>query len=91
MFAVVLSVIAARLGMVLFSVTRMAVGAMSMVRGLFVIAGLVMLGGFVVMLRGVLVMFGGLAVMFNCVFAHLISLPVLVKAHLDYATNLTVC
>jgi hypothetical protein len=72
MLSMMLSVMATRLGVVLFGVTGMAVGAMGMVRGLLVIAGLVVLGGFVVMLRGVLMMFGGLAVMFDCVFAHLV-------------------
>jgi hypothetical protein len=89
--AVVLSVMTARLGMVLFGVTGMAVGAMSMVCGLFVIAGLVVLGGFVVMLGGVLMMFGGLAVMFNCVFAHLVRSRSLVKVQLGYATHVTIC
>jgi hypothetical protein len=72
MLAVMLGVSTARLGMVLFGVAGMAVGAMSMVRGLLVVAGFVVLGGFAVMLGGVLMMFGGLLVMFGCVFAHLV-------------------
>jgi hypothetical protein len=68
--AVVLGVMTARLGMVFFGVAGMAVGAVSVVRGLFVIAGFVVLGGFTVMLGGMLVMFGGLVVMFDGVFAH---------------------
>jgi hypothetical protein len=65
-------VMTTRLGMMLFGVTGMAVGAMSVVCGLLVIAGLVVLGGFAVMFGGVLVMFCGLLVMFDCVFAHLV-------------------
>jgi hypothetical protein len=42
-------------------------------RGLLVIAGFVMLGGFAVMLGGVLVMFGGLLMMFDGVLAHVRS------------------
>jgi hypothetical protein len=41
------------------------------VRGLFVIAGFVMFGGFAVMLRRVLVVFGGLVMVLDaCVVAH---------------------
>jgi len=45
------------------------------VRGLLVIAGFVMLGGFAVVLGGVFVVFGGLVVMVDGVVAH-VSLPV---------------
>jgi hypothetical protein len=68
--AVVLGVMTARLGMMFFGVAGMAVGAVSVVRRFFVIAGLVVLGGFTVMLGGMLVMFGGLVMMFDGVFAH---------------------
>lgn len=70
MLAVVLGVMTARLGMMFFSVAGMAVGAVSVVRRFFVIAGFVVPGGFTVMLGGMLMMFGGLVVMFDGVFAH---------------------
>jgi hypothetical protein len=55
----------------MFGVAGMAVGAVGVVRRLFVIAGLMMLGGFAVMLRRVLVMFGGLVMVLDaCVVAH---------------------
>jgi hypothetical protein len=66
MVAVVLGVMTARLGMVFFSVAGMAMGAVGVMRGLLVLAGFVMLGGFAVMLGGVLVMFDG-------VLAHVLS------------------
>jgi hypothetical protein len=71
--AVVLGVMTARLGMVFFSVAGMAMRAVGVMRGLLVIAGFVMLGGFAVMLGGVLVMFGGLLMMFDGVLAHVRS------------------
>ena len=40
-----LGVMAARLGMVFFGVASMAIGAVGVMRRLFVIAGFVMLGG----------------------------------------------
>lgn len=70
MLAVVLGVMTARLGVMFFGVAGMAVGAVSVVRRLFVIAGFVVFGGFTMMLGGMLVMFGGLVVMFDGVFAH---------------------
>jgi hypothetical protein len=70
---VVLGVMTARLGMVFFSVAGMAMRAVGVMRGLLVIAGFVMLGGFAVMLGGVLVMFGGLLMMFDGVLAHVRS------------------
>ncbi|SDP18134.1 hypothetical protein [Afipia sp. GAS231] len=70
MLTVVLGVVTARLGVMFFGVAGMAVGAMRVVRRLFVIAGFVVLGGFTVMLGGMLVMFGGFVVMFDGVFAH---------------------
>ena len=76
MLAVVLGVMTARLGMVLFGVAGMAVGAVSVVRRLFVIAGLVMLGGLAVMFCRMLVMLGGLVMMLDVgMFAH-VALPV---------------
>ncbi len=82
---------AARLGVMFFGVAGVAVGAVSVVRGLFVIAGFVVLGGFTVMLGGMLVMFGGLVVMFDGVFRH-VSLPVQMrKVRMMYAASLTLC
>ena len=91
MRAMMLGVITTRLSMVLFGMAGVAVSAMGVVRGLLVIAGLVVLGGFAVMFGGVLVMFGGLVVMFDCVFAHLVRSRSGGKVHLTYATRLTVC
>ncbi len=71
--AVKLGVMTARLGMVFFSVAGMAVRAVGVMRSLFMIAGFVVLGGFMVMLGGVLVMFGGLFMMFDGVLAHDLS------------------
>ena len=69
--AVMLGVMTAGLDMVMFGMAGMAVGAVGVVRRLFVIAGFVMLGGFAMMLGGVLVMFGGLVMMFDAfVVAH---------------------
>lgn len=70
MLAVVLGVMTARFGVMFFGVAGMAVGAVGMVRSLFVIAGLVVPGGFTVMLGGMLVVFGGLVVMLDGVLAH---------------------
>jgi hypothetical protein len=71
-----LGVVTAGLDMVMFGMAGMAVGAVGVVRRLFVIAGLVMLGRFAVMLGGVFVMFGGLVMMFNAFVVAHISLPV---------------
>jgi hypothetical protein len=77
MRAVVLGVMAAGLDMMMFGVAGMPVGAVGVVRGLFMIAGAMVLGRFTVMLRCVLVVFGGLVMMlYACVVAH-IALPVL--------------
>jgi hypothetical protein len=65
-----LCVMTARLSVMFFGVAGMAMGAVGVVRRLFVIAGFVVLGGFTVMLGGMLVMFGGLVVVFDGVFAH---------------------
>jgi hypothetical protein len=71
--AVMLGVVTARLDMMMFGVAGMAVGGVGVMRGLLVIAGLVVLGGFAVMPGGVLVMFGGLGVMIDGVLAHVRS------------------
>jgi hypothetical protein len=68
--AVMLGVMAARLGMVFFGVAGMAMGAVGVMRRLFVIAGFVMLGGLAMMLRRMFMMFSGLVVMFDGVLAH---------------------
>ena len=68
-----LGVMTAGLGVVFFSVAGMAVRAVGVMRGLVVIAGFVMLGGFAVMLGGVFVMFGSLVVVFDGVLAHVLS------------------
>jgi len=70
---VMLGVMAAGLGMVFFGVAGVTVRAVGMMRGLLVIAGFMVLGGFTVMLGGVLVMFGGLVVMVDGVLAHVRS------------------
>jgi hypothetical protein len=76
--AVVLGVMTAGLGVMFFGVAGVAVG---MVRGLFVIAGLVVLGG-------MLVVFGGFMMMLDGVFAHVCT-PA--KVPLIYAPPLTPC
>ena len=60
-------------GMMFFGVAGVAMRAVGVVSGLFVITGFMMLGGFAVMLGGVLVMFGRLVVMVDCVVAHVFS------------------
>ncbi len=71
-----LRVMAAGLGMMFFGVAGVPVGAMGVVRCLLVIAGLMVLGGFAVVLRCLLVVFGGLVMVLDaCVVSH-ISLPV---------------
>jgi hypothetical protein len=68
---VMLGVVAAGFGVMLFGMAGVAVGGVGVVRGLFVIAGFVVLGGFAVMLRRVLVVFGGLVMVLDaCVVAH---------------------
>jgi hypothetical protein len=74
--AVLLGVVPARLYMMMLGVAGMAVGGVRMMRRLLVIAGLVMLGGFPMMLCRMLMVLGRLLVMLNALmFAH-ISLPV---------------
>ena len=60
-----LGVVAARLDVMMFGVAGMAVGGVGVMRGLLVIAGLVVLGGFTVMLGGVFVVLGGLVVVLD--------------------------
>jgi hypothetical protein len=69
--SVMLGVMAAGFGVMLFGVAGVAVGGVGVVRGLFVIAGVVMFGGFAMMLRRVLMVFGGLVMVLDaCVVAH---------------------
>jgi hypothetical protein len=69
--AVMLGVVTAGLDMMVFGMAGMAMGAVGVMRRLFVIAGLMVFGRFAVMLRGVFVMFGGLVmVLYACVIAH---------------------
>ena len=71
--AVMLRMMTAGLGMMFFSVAGMAVGAVSVMGRLVVIAGLVMLGGFAVMLGRVFVVFGSLVMVLDaCVVAHVL-------------------
>jgi hypothetical protein len=80
--AVVLGVMTARLGMMLLGMAGMAVGGMGVMRRLLVIAGLMMFGGFAVMLGRVFVMFGGLVMMVldACVVAHVCSPGLAIKS-----------
>lgn len=76
MLAVLRGVMPARLDVMMLSVAGMAVGGVRVMRRLLVIAGLVMLGGFAMMLCCVLMVLGRLVVMLHTLmFAH-ISLPV---------------
>ena len=66
-----LGVVTARLDMMMFGVAGMAMGGVGVMRGLLVIAGLVVLGSFAVMLGGVFVVLGGLVMVVDaCVVAH---------------------
>ena len=58
-------VMAARLDMMMFGVTGMAVRGVGVMGRLLVIAGFVVLGGFAVMLGGVFVVLGGLVMVLN--------------------------
>ncbi len=71
-----LRVMAAGLGMMFFGVAGVPVGAMGVVRCLLVIAGLMVLGGFAVVLRCLLVVFGGLLMVLDACVVNHISLPV---------------
>jgi hypothetical protein len=86
-------VVTAGLDMMMFGVAGMAMGAVGVVRGLFVIAGLMVFGGLAVVLRCVLVMFGGFVmVLYACVVAHRFSPGSSCEnATPVYATHLTLC
>ena len=71
-----LGVVTARLDVVMFGMAGMAVGGVGVMRGLLVIAGFVVLGGFAMMLGGVFVMLGGLVMVLD---AHGFALPGLVN------------
>lgn len=76
MLAVLRGVMPARLDVMMLGVAGMAVGGVCVMRRLLVIAGLVMLGGFAMMLCCMLMVLGRLVVMLHALmFAH-ISLPV---------------
>lgn len=76
MLAVLRSVMPARLDVMMLGVAGVTVGGVRVVRRLLVIAGLVMLGGFAMMLCCMLMVLGRLVVMLHALmFAH-ISLPV---------------
>ncbi|UGA45487.1 hypothetical protein HU230_0005435 [Bradyrhizobium quebecense] len=71
MFAVVLGVMPARLGVVMLGMAGVTMGAVRVMCRLVVIAGFVVLGGFAVMTRRVFVMLSCLVMMLNaCVVAH---------------------
>ena len=76
MLAVLRSVMPARLDVMMLSVAGMAVGGVRVVRRLLVIAGLVMLGGFAMMLCCMLMVLGRLVVMLHALMLAHISLPV---------------
>jgi hypothetical protein len=72
--AVMLGVMTACLDVMMFGMAGMTVGAVGVVRRLLVIAGLMMLGGFTMVLGCVLVMFGSLVMVLDaCVVAHVFS------------------
>jgi hypothetical protein len=74
MRAVMFGVMTAGLDVMVFGMAGMAMGAVSVVRRLFVIAGLMVLGRFAVMLRRMFVVFGGLVMMLDAfVVAHIFS------------------
>jgi hypothetical protein len=74
--AVLRGVMPARLDVMMLGVAGMAVGGVRVMRRLLVIAGLVMLGGFAMMLCCMLMVLGRLVVMLHALmFAH-VSLPV---------------
>jgi hypothetical protein len=74
--AVLLGVVPARLYVMMLGMAGMAVGGVRVMRCLLMIAGLVMLGGFPMVLCCMLMVLGRLLVMLDALmFAH-ISLPV---------------
>jgi hypothetical protein len=73
--AVMFGMMTAGFGVVMLGVAGVAMGAVGVMRRLFVIAGFMMLGSFAMVLRGMLVMFGSLVMMLDaCVVAH-VSFP----------------
>jgi len=85
-------VVTAGLDMMMFGVAGMAVGAVGVVRGLFVIAGFMTLGGFAVMFGGVLVMLGSLVMMLYAFVLARVALPVRwLRVRPTYAIRLTLC
>ena len=71
-----LGVVAARLVMMMLGMAGMAMRGMGMVSRLLMVAGLVVFGGFAVMLRRMLVMLGGLMMVFDTLVCAHVSLPV---------------
>jgi hypothetical protein len=89
---VMFRVMAAGLGMMFLGVAGVPVGAMGVVRRLLVIAGLMVLGGFTVVLRCLLVVFGGLVMVLDaCVVSHIFSPGSVRKVCKIYASRLTLC
>ena len=76
MLAVLRSVMPARLDVMMLGVAGVTVGGVRVVRRLLVIAGLVMLGGFAMMLCCMLMVLGRLVVMLHALMLAHISLPV---------------
>jgi hypothetical protein len=74
--AVRLGVMPARLGVMFLGVAGMAMCGVGVMRRLFVITGLVMLGRLAVMLGRMLMVFGGLGVVLHALVLAHISLPV---------------
>jgi len=74
--AVLRSVMPARLDVMMLGVAGVTVGGVRVVRRLLVIAGLVMLGGFAMMLCCMLMVLGRLVVMLHALMLAHISLPV---------------
>ena len=76
MLAVLRSVMPARLDVMMLGVAGVTVGGVRVVRRLLVIAGLVMLGGFAMMLCCMLMVLGRLVVMLHALMLAHVSLPV---------------
>ena len=76
MLAVLRGVMPARLDVMMLGVAGMAVGGVRVMRRLLVIAGLVMLGGFAMMLCCMLMVLGRLVVMLHALMLAHVSLPV---------------
>jgi hypothetical protein len=74
--AVLRGVMPARLDVMMLGVAGMAVGGVRVMRRLLVIAGLVMLGGFAMMLCCMLMVLGRLVVMLHALMLAHVSLPV---------------